>query len=45
MEWFEPGISGLTDEPLEWFDNWEAFLINSIPTLDPTIKLVMPNIN
>jgi hypothetical protein len=25
-EWFEPGISGLTDEPLEWFDNWEAFL-------------------
>jgi Retrotransposon gag protein len=26
QEWFEPGISGLTDEPLEWFDNWEAFL-------------------
>jgi Retrotransposon gag protein len=21
-----PGISGLTDEPPEWFDNWEAFL-------------------
>jgi Retrotransposon gag protein len=26
QEWFKPGISGLTDEPLEWFDNWEAFL-------------------
>jgi Retrotransposon gag protein len=26
QEWFEPGISRLTDEPPEWFDNWEAFL-------------------
>jgi Retrotransposon gag protein len=26
QEWFEPRISGLTNEPLEWFDNWEAFL-------------------
>jgi Retrotransposon gag protein len=26
QELFEPGISGLTDEPPEWFDNWEAFL-------------------
>jgi Retrotransposon gag protein len=26
QEWFEPSISGLTDEPPEWFDNWEAFL-------------------
>jgi Retrotransposon gag protein len=26
QEWFESGISGLTNEPLEWFDNWEAFL-------------------
>jgi Retrotransposon gag protein len=26
QEWFEPGISGLTDELVEWFDNWEAFL-------------------
>jgi Retrotransposon gag protein len=26
QEWFEPRISGFTDEPLEWFDNWEAFL-------------------
>jgi Retrotransposon gag protein len=26
QEWFEPGNSGLTDEPPEWFDNWEAFL-------------------
>jgi Domain of unknown function (DUF4939) len=25
QEWFEPGISRLTDEPPEWFDNWEAF--------------------
>jgi hypothetical protein len=26
QEWFKPGISGLTNEPPEWFDNWEAFL-------------------
>jgi Retrotransposon gag protein len=26
QEWFEPGISGLTDEPPEWFNNWKAFL-------------------
>jgi Retrotransposon gag protein len=26
QEWFEPGISRLTDEPPEQFDNWEAFL-------------------
>jgi Retrotransposon gag protein len=26
QEWFELGISGLTDEPPEWFNNWEAFL-------------------
>jgi Retrotransposon gag protein len=26
QEWFEPRISGLTNEPLEWSDNWEAFL-------------------
>jgi Domain of unknown function (DUF4939) len=26
QEWFKPGISRLTDEPLEWSDNWEAFL-------------------
>jgi hypothetical protein len=25
-EIIEPGIPRLTDEPLEWFDNWEAFL-------------------
>jgi Retrotransposon gag protein len=26
QKWFEPGISGLTDEPPEWFDDWETFL-------------------
>jgi Retrotransposon gag protein len=26
QEWFEPGISRLTDEPPEWSDNWKAFL-------------------
>jgi Retrotransposon gag protein len=26
QEWFEPSISGLTDEPLEWSNNWETFL-------------------
>jgi hypothetical protein len=45
QKWFEPGISGLTDEPLEWFDNWKAFLINFVPTSDLTTKLAMPNTN
>jgi Domain of unknown function (DUF4939) len=26
QKWFEPGISRLTDEPPEWFNNWETFL-------------------
>jgi len=26
QEWFEPGISGLTDAPPPWLDDWEAFL-------------------
>jgi Retrotransposon gag protein len=26
QEWFEPGISRPTNEPPEWFYNWEAFL-------------------
>jgi Domain of unknown function (DUF4939) len=26
QEWFEPSISGLTNEPLEWSNNWETFL-------------------
>jgi ferredoxin len=26
QDWFEPGISGLTDEPPEWLYDWEAFL-------------------
>jgi hypothetical protein len=26
QEWFEPGISRLTNEPPEWSDNWESFL-------------------
>jgi Retrotransposon gag protein len=26
QEWFEPSVSELTNEPPEWFDNWEAFL-------------------
>jgi Retrotransposon gag protein len=26
QEWFESGISGLINKPLEWFDNWEALL-------------------
>jgi hypothetical protein len=26
QEWFESGISRLTDKPPEWSDNWEAFL-------------------
>jgi hypothetical protein len=26
QEWFEPGISGLTNEPLEWSNNWKTFL-------------------
>jgi Retrotransposon gag protein len=26
QEWFKPSISRHTNEPPEWFDNWEAFL-------------------
>jgi hypothetical protein len=26
QDWFEPGISGLTERIPEWVDNWEAFL-------------------
>jgi hypothetical protein len=26
QQWFEPRIFGLTNEPPEWSDNWEAFL-------------------
>jgi Retrotransposon gag protein len=26
QEWFEPGISGLTEEPPEWSNSWETFL-------------------
>ena len=26
QKWFEPGISGLTNEPPVWLDNLEAFL-------------------
>jgi hypothetical protein len=26
QEWFEPSISRLTDEPLEWSNDWETFL-------------------
>ena len=26
QEWFEPGISGLTEEPPDWLDDWEAFV-------------------
>jgi Retrotransposon gag protein len=39
QEWFEPGISGLTDEPLEWFDNWEAFLDELCTNFGPYDKI------
>ena len=26
QEWFEPGLSGLTDTYLLWLDNWNAFV-------------------
>ena len=26
QEWFEPGISGLTDDYPEWLDNWDLFV-------------------
>jgi hypothetical protein len=26
QQWFEPAISGLTDEPPVWLEDWEAFL-------------------
>jgi hypothetical protein len=45
QEWFKPGISRLTDEPLEWFDNWEAFLDELCTNSDLTTKLAMLNMN
>jgi hypothetical protein len=35
QEWFEPGISGLTDEPLEWSNNWETFLDELHTSFEP----------
>jgi hypothetical protein len=26
LEWFEPGLSGLTEEPPEWLEDWDAFV-------------------
>ena len=26
LEWFEPGLSGLTDEPPTWLEDWDAFI-------------------
>jgi hypothetical protein len=39
QEWFEPGISGLTDKPLGWFDNWEAFLDELCTNFGPYNKI------
>jgi Retrotransposon gag protein len=35
QEWFEPGISGLTNKPPKWFDNWEAFLDELLTNFGP----------
>jgi len=26
LEWFEPGLSGLTEEPPTWLEDWDAFV-------------------
>ena len=26
LEWFEPGLSGLTEEPPDWLEDWDAFV-------------------
>jgi Retrotransposon gag protein len=39
QEWFEPGISRLTEEPLEWFDNWETFLNELCTNFGPYNKI------
>jgi len=26
LEWFEPGLSGLTEEPPTWLEDWDAFI-------------------
>jgi Retrotransposon gag protein len=38
QEWFEPGISRLTNKPPEWFDNWEAFLDDLCTNFGPYDK-------
>jgi hypothetical protein len=45
QEWFEPGISGLTNEPPEWSNNWKTSWMNSVLILDLTMELVMLNMN
>jgi Retrotransposon gag protein len=39
QEWFEPGISRLTNEPPECFDNWEAFLDELCTNFGPYEKI------
>jgi hypothetical protein len=45
QEWFEPGISRLTNEPPEWFDNWEAFLDELCTNFGPYNKTGDANMN
>ena len=26
LEWFKPGLSGLTEEPPTWLEDWDAFV-------------------
>jgi Retrotransposon gag protein len=39
QEWFEPGTSRLTNEPPEWFDNWESFLDELCTNFGPYNKI------
>jgi Domain of unknown function (DUF4939) len=39
LEWFEPSISRHTNEPLECFDNWEAFLNELCTNFRPYDKI------
>ena len=38
QEWFEPGISGLTEEPLAWLESFPAFLNDYVTISVPTMK-------
>jgi len=45
LEWFEPGLSGLTEEPPTWLEDWDAFVKELQTNFAPTTNPVMLKAN